>query len=345
MKKLYTTLVALLAIIQFSYAQTNTAWSTTGSIGIGTTSPNASLEVVGSNGAFSTTAHTTANFVQDHINYRGVYLGFDSANQIGIVAGSSGGNASNLAFWNYSGTNWFEAMRLTSNGNLGIGTTNPQSKLDVNGSISMQNFGHISSQRGSGNNFTNLFLGGSINDNGDGSFTVFGDGGSNYFSAIRMDNSGSNVGAINFYTGVMTGGSSYNITNASLATYQRMTIVGGNVGIGTATPKETLSVNGNIRSKQVKVETANWPDYVFKKEYNLPSLSEVKSYIDQNQHLPEMPSEAEVVKDGLNLGEMNKLLTKKVEELTLYLIEQQKVNQSLQEQINNLSKKVDASNK
>lgn len=110
--------------------------------------------------------------------------------------------------------------------------------------------------------------------------------------------------------------------------------ISGNVGIGTNTPREALSVNGNIRAKQIKVEIANWPDYVFKPTYQLPSLTEVKTYIDQNQHLPEIPSEQEIAKDGQNLGEMNKLLLKKVEELTLYLIEQNKRIEKLELQLN-----------
>ena len=119
----------------------------------------------------------------------------------------------------------------------------------------------------------------------------------------------------------------------------------GFMGIGTATPKETLSVNGNIRSKQVKVETANWPDYVFKKEYNLPSLSEVKTYIDQNYHLPEMPSEAEVIKNGINLGEMVKLQTKKIEELTLYLIDKDKQNKEKDAKLQSQQKQIEDQNK
>lgn len=117
---------------------------------------------------------------------------------------------------------------------------------------------------------------------------------------------------------------------------------GGSVGIGVTNAPigYKLAVNGNVIATEVTVKLyANWPDYVFKKNYRLPTLSEVKTYIDKNHHLPDMPSEKEVADNGLNLGEMNKVLTKKIEELTLYLIQQQKINQSLQKQINNLAKK------
>lgn len=96
----------------------------------------------------------------------------------------------------------------------------------------------------------------------------------------------------------------------------------GNIGIGTSDTKGyKLGVNGGIIANAIVVKVYPWADYVFKPDYELPALSDVKSYIDQNHHLPEIPSEAEVAKNGLNLGEMNKLLMKKVEELTLYLIE------------------------
>jgi hypothetical protein len=111
--------------------------------------------------------------------------------------------------------------------------------------------------------------------------------------------------------------------------------VNGNVGIGTTDPKGyKLAVNGSAiaTSMTVKLNSA-WPDYVFKKDYQLPSLSEVKAYIDQNQHLPDIPPEQQIAKEGLNLGEMNKLLMKKVEELTLYLIEQNKRIEKLELQL------------
>jgi hypothetical protein len=110
----------------------------------------------------------------------------------------------------------------------------------------------------------------------------------------------------------------------------------GNIGINTANAfsQYKLAVNGAFIATSATVKLyGNWPDYVFKKDYELPSLQEVKAYIDQNHHLPEIPSEQQIAKEGLNLGEMNKLLVKKVEELTLYLIEKDKEKKQ-QENIN-----------
>ncbi|WP_131535580.1 hypothetical protein [Pedobacter nototheniae] len=112
--------------------------------------------------------------------------------------------------------------------------------------------------------------------------------------------------------------------NVGLLT-DELTLAGnGNVGIGTTTPKEKLSVNGNIRAKEVKVETTGWPDYVFKSDYVLPTLAETEKYINEKGYLPGMPSAKEVELNGLELGEMNKRLLQKVEELTLHLIEKDK---------------------
>lgn len=112
----------------------------------------------------------------------------------------------------------------------------------------------------------------------------------------------------------------------------------GYVGIGTANPQEALSVNGNIRSKQVVVETTNWPDYVFDQDYKMISLPELKYYISVNKRLPGIPSAAEITTRGQNLGEINRLLTQKIEELTLYLLEQHESNKKQQQQIDWLTK-------
>ena len=106
----------------------------------------------------------------------------------------------------------------------------------------------------------------------------------------------------------------------------------GKVGIGTTTPQNKLDVNGTVHAKEVKVDLDGFqaPDYVFEKDYPLTSLSDLQTYIDQNKHLPEIPSAKEMEEKGINLKEMNLLLLKKVEELTLHIINQEKRIQILE---------------
>ena len=103
----------------------------------------------------------------------------------------------------------------------------------------------------------------------------------------------------------------------------------GKVGIGTqASNSYQLSVSGTIRAKEIKVET-DWADFVFKDDYQLMKLSDLEQFIQDNGHLPEIPSEVEVEEKGISLGEMNSKLLQKIEELTLYTIQLNKENQQL----------------
>lgn len=106
----------------------------------------------------------------------------------------------------------------------------------------------------------------------------------------------------------------------------------GNIGIGITDPKNKLDVNGTIHSKEVKVDMQGWSDFVFKKEYDLPTLAQVEKHINENGHLENIPNEEEVLKNGINLGEMNAKLLQKIEELTLYSIQQAKEIEVLKEE-------------
>jgi hypothetical protein len=138
----------------------------------------------------------------------------------------------------------------------------------------------------------------------------------------------------------------------------------GNVGIGTNSPTGLFHINnsstslsplvitgvptfgtgdtrlfevkpdGSVYSREIFVQVTDFPDYVFKKGYKLMPLDEVEKYYKANQHLPEVPSEKEIVENGLNIGDMNKVLLKKIEELTLYTVDLEKKLKALEEKIN-----------
>jgi hypothetical protein len=254
-------------------------------------------------------------------------------NQPGGAFRIEGGDNAIIDFGTNSSYTWIQAtdkIELSNNyklglnpngGNVGIGTAYPNAKLHVqNGDVLI-----------SKDLIADL-----------GAQLTISNGYGNQSGAVKLNFN--NGGAVSWIKGLVTGpntdtGSAlvFGVASNTSEGGEVMRITGnGYLGIGTTMPDSRLSVNGTIHSNEVKVDSKNWPDYVFKSQYRLRPLTEVKTYIDKNQHLPEMPSAGEVEKDGLNVGEMNKLLTKKIEELTLYLIEQNKVNQDQQKQINGL---------
>src|ERR1700743_3117736 len=209
-----------------------------------------------------------------------------------------------------------------SSGNVGVGTTSPAARLHTN--YVFTDPAGVSIQGGPSSG-TALTIGGSA-----------GDSGASVISVAPNWNTNASPYALDISPTGTANGTDTRLLNISFAGSNKMVVMkGGNVGIGSTNPDQKLTVKGTIHSQEVIVDMNVLPDYVFKPAYHLPTLNEIKAYIDQNHHLPEMPSAEQVAKDGLSLGDMNAKLLKKVEELTLYMIEKDKEVKE-QKQVNEL---------
>jgi len=127
-------------------------------------------------------------------------------------------------------------------------------------------------------------------------------------------------------------------SDGTLASAEVFIDTSGNVGIGTPAPQSKLAVNGKIAAKEIKVTLSGWSDFVFADNYKLMPLDKLESHIKATKSLPGIPTEKEVLENGIELGEMQAKLLEKVEELTLYVIELKKENEELKKRISVLGK-------
>ncbi|MES2774777.1 MAG: hypothetical protein V4722_11370 [Bacteroidota bacterium] len=186
-------------------------------------------------------------------------------------------------------------MVIQQNGSVGIGPFAPTNRLHVSANSASNGYGQLLLEE-TENDFARLNFKSTSTQNS----------GNNFWSIAAINSNTRSSERLNFY---------------NFASGDIMTLTGdGNVGIGTSSPTYKLSVNGNIRSKEVVVETG-WADYVFDEDYQLAPLEEVGKFIRENKHLPNIPSAKEVEAKGVNLGDMQKRMMEKIEELTLYVIE------------------------
>ncbi|MDB5004936.1 MAG: hypothetical protein JWQ34_3161 [Mucilaginibacter sp.] len=381
MKKILLTL-AIAIFTQFSYAQFNTSsgnTTTMDNVGIGTTSPQALVHInsgttpsnsqfrISTNGQGSLSA---LNFAPDNTS-----IGFDvdfssggwiarnssvaslyKAGGLFRIMGSSGNTVGGSATLN-------DLLDINlSSGNVGIGTTSPGAKLQINSPAGAAYAPVLSFTEGGNPTYGFSFLQDDLTT-GDLQLNRVNAGTSTQLLTFQRNTGYVGIGTTNPEAPLTVYGKSlffprrigagdarsfqvdYDISNPDFISNDYPIVLktgGGNqplildaarIGIGTTTPDAKLTVNGTIHSKEVKVDlNVPGPDYVFNADYKPITLSEIKDYVVKNHHLPEIPSAAQMAKEGINLGDMNTKLLKKVEELTLYAIDQQKQIELLKQQ-------------
>ena len=338
------------------YAQNTYPWPSTGDIGIGTTTPGAPLQInvpapgtavttpafrildagnverttIFANGGQKWTLNTgAAESGSVQIGTPGLFPGImifspESTNRFNII---NRGTFFSLGFHD-NNTSLFNIVKNTER--VGIGTTNPDGKLAV-----LQNTNNtnpiltVRNQNGGTGASTRIHL---FNNTG----ATLGTHGASIWLSSSTHSAPNQFSFWNYENGPIKFG-----TNS----IERLRIeANGNVGIGTANISDItykLYVEGSIRTRKVRVDQSTWADHVFHPSYQLPSLREVEAFIKKHQHLPDVPSAEEVQANGLDLGDNQAVLLKKIEELMLYTIEQNKVQEKQEQMIEKLNKKLE----
>jgi hypothetical protein len=330
MRKIALLIIALLAVATIAFAQNQTI---NGNLHVSNTS-GGSLRI-GKIGDIGNKAvpvgGLAAQYNLDFTGYRDV-----AVDQIGTriaalrynrhLDNSAFVQKTALAFYtNPSGINTgvadlVERMRITPDGNVGIGTNSPRVRLDV-GDLTQNCLKSVLGRLGEGDN------------EGDGTYL----GVRSYRTQPINGESLINVKSFSLESKF------YGLINSSINFYRGGSKQGGSLGISVYDGREIarfyhwgLNVAGTIRAKEVKIEATGWADFVFGKEYALPSLSDVEKHINEKQHLPGIPSEKEVLENGVNVVDMQAKLLQKIEELTLYVIGLKKENEGLQKRVQQL---------
>ncbi len=311
-KAFFIPLMVIQTGLSAQWTDNGSSITTTDNVGIGTSNPSEKLDVYGNistNDGDIILANSTIN-QEDSGTIRWNEYDNGNPNKSGAFIRYNGNN-NYLQFLTNNETTDYEHIRIyrgghvsfqQTSGNVGIGTSTPEHKLTLNGGMF------------------------SIGDGGSGiPFKIWaGSSGSNNHLRIGSDVGHYGDGVVELYQNY-SGGSGQNPGKL---------VVNGNMGIGTKNPDARLAVNGDIHAKEVKVDLVGWPDYVFNKDHELPTLEEVETHIKEKGHLQDIPSAQEVAENGIQLGEMNAKLLQKIEELMLYTIAQQKEIQKLKEEIN-----------
>ncbi|MEW7279538.1 hypothetical protein ABW636_13170 [Aquimarina sp. 2201CG1-2-11] len=341
-KNLYLLLMLLFVATlqgQHNYDNESVIFSENNQVGIGTEAPNSKLHVyeneiggdvaitIQNRATWDPNATSSLLFNHNVNNFNGGKI--SSIREGNYLTGDASTANSSLAFFTaLNGVNQ-EHLRITKEGKIGLGTNTPQSKLHIFENIIGGDVAITVQNRATWdpNATSSLIFSHNVNNFNGGKISSIREG--NYLTG---DTSTANS-SLAFFT-------TLNGTNQE---HLRITKE-GKVGIGTSEPGDfKLAVEGIIGAREIGVtldENWKWPDYVFKSDYNLPSLKTIKTYIDKNGHLPEIPSEIDVKENGLKLAELNTAMLKKIEELTLYLIQQNETIEQQNKDIKELRKEL-----
>jgi hypothetical protein len=327
-----------------------------GNVGIGIATPDFKLQVNGFTEIGDQNAHDSYKYGVLQL-IRPANQGDDKFHLSFIRAANSVSgfgyvpNTNSFALWACTNANTSTpTMAFPPDGNVGIGIANPTAKLTI------PDAGAASLRVGVNSNMANTYtqLLNSMAVLADAPTTMsscgavacdfFNNGNSPSWSGAMLQHFGRNISGYQYgiaaanqgtllFQNVGAGVIATNGANIHISPVGNVTatfLTNGNVGIGTQSPSYKLHVMGGVwANNYVAASPNNYADYVFDSTYQLPSLQEVSAYINQNHHLPDVPSEEEVKKDGINLVDHQVILLKKIEELTLYVIEQNKQNEKL----------------
>jgi hypothetical protein len=301
-QNIFRLLIILLPV--FSFAQSNIHESN-GNVGIGTSFPDSKLHIFGGRVKLG-------NIGTGFASGLGIYSGPDATNGY-VWMDFSSENVFTIQGGNSSNSTSTPIVLQNQGGRVGIGTTSPNEKLEVAGNIRQSGRTTYLYGANSNENQALMFAGWGVAHGG-----IYWRGDSRTFT-INTGDFADNPG---------------HYGNANLA-------VTGNVLIGKTSQSNTsykLDINGIARANKIVVNTTG-ADFVFEEDYSLRTLEELQKYIQQNKHLPEIPSAQEMEKEGLDVGDLNIKLLQKIEEMTLYIIAQNKKMQNLEERVKSLEPK------
>jgi hypothetical protein len=239
-----------------------------------------------------------------------------------IVALTSTVGTSFAQYWDRNtGSGYVYPATLTDN--VGIGTTNPGNRLYVTSTVT----GGMTGITTEAPNFPAIKLSATLTTPTTGALVIDRIGGGGGYGGLAKSVMLMSDQAVQIAPG-----------NTISATF----LPSGNVGIGTTNPGSfKLAVEGKVGAREVVVTQAAWSDFVFKDDYKLKPLAQVADYVKKNKHLEGVPTEAEVKKNGISIGEMQAKLLEKVEELTLHVIAMKKENDELKAKVGDLERKIE----